>query len=215
MYKRVEALGGQCGVDSRKDGLQGSVFWFTFPYRPDFNAAEFHANEMQSNTFCRKSSSRTKKNSLILPCIDDEQNYSKPLKILLVDDSASILKVTSRLLRMQGHIVETAANGFQGLEKLKEGYNNGEYDLMLTDLQMPVMDGFECTERFRLWEQQQRQTQEALGHSQRELFLIVGMSANSDNQSKQQALELGMNEFLVKPFPYKDLHKIFVKHCVC
>jgi PleD family two-component response regulator len=62
-----------------------------------------------------------------------------PLRILLTDDTPSILKVVGRLLRSNGHTVETAVNGIKSLEMLKAAYEKGECDLLLTDLQVRVL----------------------------------------------------------------------------
>ena len=85
------------------------------------------------------------------------------LKILLTDDAPTILKVVGRLLRSNGHSVETAVNGNQSLESLKKFYASNECDVLLTDLQMPVMDGIESTKRFRVWEEAQQCLLDAQG----------------------------------------------------
>jgi hypothetical protein len=108
---RIEALGGETGVQSRSDGNQGSQFWFTFPYRP-FYEMNAGPNEIDVGL-----------------TVSPESRH-----ILLVDDSLYILKVTSRLLTMNGHTVETAINGSIGLERLKRPHY---FDMVITDLQMP------------------------------------------------------------------------------
>ena len=143
-----------------------------------------------------------------------------PRRILLIDDSLSILKVVSRLLKLNGHTVDTASNGLLGLEKLKSTYESQEYDMVLTDLQMPVMDGIEATDRFRKFESEEieKRSQSAKRMSGKgngkagKRLLIVGMSANSDEQSKKDALETGMDYFFTKPFAYKDLEPILLQH---
>ena len=104
--------------------------------------------------------------------------------------------------------VETATNGSQSLDKLKRGYTNQDIDLLLTDLQMPVMDGIECAKRFRAWEEEQQCVLDALGLPRRPRFVIVGMSANSDAQSRQDAMDAGMDLFCGKPFNYQDFESI-------
>ena len=137
LAKRIEALGGACGVRDRRDGKQGSVFWFTFPYRPDEqDEPSVHLD-------------------FVPPALDQEGSGAPgtvpdaeegpgpestkkptlpPLRILLTDDAASILKVTSRFLKAYGHTVGTAENGNQSLECLKKEF--GLYDLLITDLQV-------------------------------------------------------------------------------
>jgi signal transduction histidine kinase len=142
---RVKALGGTCGVRDRDDGKQGSVFWFTFPYRPD------ELSEVTDECGAGAGAG----GGLVLPIpppvdVKEASPALPPLRILLTDDSASILKVTKRFLERNGHTVETAENGNQSLERLKA--KHGEFDLLITDLQMPVMDGFEAVRRYREWE---------------------------------------------------------------
>ena len=195
LSKRIEALGGSAGVTSRADGMQGSMFWFTFPYRPDEETARTDVHV----------EAQTKIDSSVVDLLDSIQSR----KILIVDDSLSILKVTSRLLKMNGHSVETASNGSIGLKRLKEAYDSEEFDMILTDLQMPVMDGVEATSRFRKFENDQMlKDEQDPSKTRKKRMLIVGMSANSDFQSKQEALNSGMDYFVTKPFAYKDLQPI-------
>ena len=198
LSKRIEALGGMAGVTSRSDNKQGSMFWFTFPYRPDEQAAlvDVHVD--------------------IIPGVgvDIMTDHIQPIRILIVDDSLSILKVTSRLLKMNGHSVETASNGSIGLKRLKEVYDNGDIDMVLTDLQMPVMDGVEATSRFRKFESEKMMEYDGKCMNRRKKLLIVGMSANSDTQSKEEALNSGMDYFVTKPFAYKDLMQI-LSNAIC
>ena len=72
-------------------------------------------------------------------------------------------------------------------------------------LQMPVMDGFEATKRFRTWEDEQQQAMRQQGKTPLPHVPIVGMSANSDAQSRQDALDSGMDAFCPKPFNFKEL----------
>ena len=108
LLKRVEALGGSNGVSDRPDGRQGSMFWFSFPYRPD--RAAYLDSLLTKST--------------IIPEIRRSSSHESMRKttILLVDDSPSILRVVSRLLQMNGHVVKTASNGFNGLKMLKDAY---------------------------------------------------------------------------------------------
>jgi CheY-like chemotaxis protein len=137
-----------------------------------------------------------------------------PRKILLIDDSLSILKVVSRLLKLNGHTVDTASNGLLGLEKLKKTFDTEDYDMVLTDLQMPIMDGIEATDRYRKFESEENLKKPTPGAKleNKKRLLIVGMSANSDEQSKKDALETGMDYFFTKPFAYKDLQPILLHH---
>ena len=154
LSKRVEALGGSCGVESRPDGEEGSLIWFTFPYRPDRSmmSTGHHDEENEIERKVRDEDDEYELRRIESDAdIDDASTDSydsinpvtnavgvtKPLRILLIDDTTSILKVTTRMLLLKGHTVITAMNGSQGLDKLKKGYQDEEFDLCLTDLQMP------------------------------------------------------------------------------
>ena len=193
LSKRTEALGGTAGVTSRSDGHQGSMFWFTFPYKPDFILAKVDAY-------------------IDAVSVDEDQPMClhKPRHVLIVDDSLSILKVTARLLKINGHTATTAANGSIGLEMLKESMVNDDFDMVLTDIQMPVMDGIEATVLFRqfekeLMEKQNRAMPGCAIKKYRKRMLIIGMSATTDDHSRLRALNAGVDFFIPKPFAYKDL----------
>jgi PleD family two-component response regulator len=64
-------------------------------------------------------------------------NGTPSVKILLTDDTQTILKVVGRMLKTNGHPIETAVNGSQALERMKSSYVDNDIDVLLTDLQMP------------------------------------------------------------------------------
>ena len=80
----------------------------------------------------------------------------EPLRILIIEDSITVIVIVTKLLEKKGHIVESAKNGFSGLNRLKEVFNTrSDFDLVLLDVQMPVLDGFECVSRYRAFEVEQ------------------------------------------------------------
>ena len=206
----MDALGGNCEVGNRDDGCQGSVFGFSLPYCPDPKHINSNSNVnvnfqslisavdvigVEENSHGGKTN--TKKSTV------------PPMRILLVDDAPSILKVTRRFLEAHGHTVDTAENGSEALEKLKRGrVNSGTghatIDLMITDIQMPVMDGVECTTRFRQWESKLSLTAssnrlESQGENdESDRLVIVGMSANNDDKFARETLSMGFDSFIAK-----------------
>jgi len=130
LAKRIEALEGTCGVRNRLDGKQGSAFWFTFPYRPDVAALEEYEAMLSGKHKGSSSGNPTQRSGG-----NGTPGRTLPqLRILLTDDSPAILKVTTRFLEKAGHVVETADNGNQSLERLKVARD--DFDLLITDLQV-------------------------------------------------------------------------------
>ena len=234
----MDALGGTCDVLNRDDGCQGSVFGFSFPYRPDpqLHSPQFiesqksvlhHASMSESSCSESKDDGDDIEDMSLKGFLLESQRDSKrllstttsmpPLRILVVDDSPSIMKVTKRFLTEHGHTVDTAENGSEALTKLKQVRAGGTsnvsiYDMMLTDIQMPVMDGMECTKRCRQWESEGSvaiattsklskgaKSEKSEGHSVRSSrLLIVGMSANNDDEVAREGLIAGMDGFIGK-----------------
>ena len=94
---------------------------------------------------------------------------------------------------MTGAEVETAENGKIAVEKV-EASPEGLYDLVLMDVQMPVMNGYEATKRIR-----------ALDDPAQAGITILAMTANAFDEDRKEALEYGMNGFLSKPIVVEEL----------
>ena len=123
----------------------------------------------------------------------DYQEKFKNKRILLVEDNEMNREIAVELLEEYGFSMETAENGAQAVEMVaasKAGY----YDLILMDIQMPVMDGYEATRRIR-----------ALKDPHLADIVILAMTANAFEEDKQEAIENGMNGFLTKPIDIKQL----------
>jgi signal transduction histidine kinase/CheY-like chemotaxis protein/urease gamma subunit len=108
--------------------------------------------------------------------------------VLLVEDNGINQVVAGEMLRSLGLTFDIAEDGQQACIKLS---NSSDYDLILMDIQMPVMDGKEATKRIR---------QE--GNKD---IPIIGLSANAMKQDFEKAIESGMNEYLTKPIKRSDL----------
>ena len=113
--------------------------------------------------------------------------------ILLVEDNELNREIAQEILREYGFLVDSAENGAVAVEKVSTAAP-GSYDLVLMDVQMPIMDGYTATRKIR-----------ALDDPARAKLPILAMTANAFNEDRRNALESGMNGFLSKPIVIDDL----------
>ncbi|MBI3242070.1 MAG: response regulator [Chloroflexi bacterium] len=111
------------------------------------------------------------------------------LKILLAEDHAVNRKLATLLLQRAGHQVDVAENGQEAVEAVQHRH----YDLVLMDVQMPEMDGFEATSLIRAQEGDERHTP------------IVAMTAHAMQGDRERCLKAGMDDYLSKPIEPKEL----------
>ena len=104
------------------------------------------------------------------------------------------------ILNEYGFLVDTAENGAEAVKKVKNSAP-GTYDLVLMDIQMPVMNGYEATEQIRALEDP------ALAQ-----IRILAMTANAFDEDRKQALKCGMDGFLSKPIVIEELISILQKN---
>ena len=117
----------------------------------------------------------------------------KDKRILLVEDNELNREIAEEILGAYGFKIETAENGAVALDKVKASVP-GYYDLILMDVQMPVMNGYEATRRIR-----------ALNDAKLATIPILAMTANVFDEDRQQAAEYGMDGFLSKPIVMDEL----------
>ena len=124
-----------------------------------------------------------------------EVEIPKNLKVLYAEDNPVNQRVTQLLLQKTGITCEIAENGKTAFEKIQQ--NN--YDLVLMDMQMPVMDGVESTKKIREYEKEK---------NIEEPVYIVAVTANAFSEDKQKCFDAGMNDFISKPFKQNELKRI-------
>ena len=118
------------------------------------------------------------------------------MRLLVVEDNELNMEITTTVLEEAGFVVDQAVNGQAALEKVATAAP-GQYALVLMDIQMPVMDGYEATRRIR-----------ALPDPAKAQIPIVAMTANAFAEDRENALAAGMNEHIAKPF---DIHTLLWK----
>ena len=118
--------------------------------------------------------------------------------VLVVEDNAVNQAVALSMLESLGCHCHVAADGIEGVEAVKMG----NYDLVLMDCQMPLMDGFEATRLIREWEEDQGA----------KLNTIIAVTENALEDARQRCIDAGMNDYLSKPFTVDQLQQMLEKH---
>lgn len=111
-------------------------------------------------------------------------------KVLIAEDSSVIQSLTKRILSTQNFSIESAKNGEQVLELLE----TKNYDAILMDINMPGMDGMECTKRIR-----------ALGDENKKNIPIIAITGNAKNYSEDDFEKAGITEYMQKPLKWDVL----------
>ncbi len=169
----IDIMGGTINVESIEG--QGSRFSVRLPLRMANEAAPETAADDGSDSI-------------------DTRGHT----ILLVEDSPANVLVASNLLETYGFGVDVAEHGAAALRKLATG--NG-YFAILMDVQMPVMDGLECTRRIR-----QDEADNGRPH-----MPIIGMTAHAQASDREKCFAAGMDAYLAKPFDPRDLRRLLVE----
>ena len=129
---------------------------------------------------------------------DDVREVLADKKILLVEDNDLNAEIAIELLAEEKIVVDRAKDGAECLDKLEKAVS-GYYDMILMDIQMPEMDGYQATEMIR-----------NLGNS-RAAVPIVAMTANAFEEDRQKALDAGMNAHVSKPVDMNVLFRVMAK----
>ena len=120
------------------------------------------------------------------------------LKILLVEDNLLNQRIVLFSLKKFNHVVTIANNGLEAVEK----FSTAQYDVILMDIMMPVMDGLEATVKIREVEE---------NNNAGKRTPIIALTANTMDNDRNKCLSYGMDEFMSKPFDIEKLNVIFHK----
>ena len=178
----------------------------------DWSDIEVEAKAAGVTAFCSKPMFMSDLREILMSALGQKQTDAaqgllpeknadfKGKQILLVEDNELNREIAQEILREYGFLVDTAENGAVAVEKVSTAAP-GSYDLVLMDVQMPIMDGYTANRKIR-----------ALDDPARATLPIIAMTANAFDEDRRNALESGMNGFLSKPIVIGDLvqelHKI-------
>lgn len=170
----VELQGGRITVDSIED--QGSTFSVHIPYV--IGGSDDIAGSSRNHV------------------ITTHRDSLKNMSILLVEDNDINRLYATSILKTWECKVDMAENGYVAVEKIKDN----DFDIVLMDIQMPVMDGFEATKAIRL------------GESPKNSIPIIALTANATRKDIEKCLAAGMNDCIPKPFTPEDLFRMLFKY---
>jgi CheY-like chemotaxis protein len=172
----VELLGGKIWMEYSEPG-KGSEFRFTLPYKP------VHPKSTDNNA----EEKETKKEASI-------KTTSKELKVLVAEDDETSYQYLSILLKDLVGTILFARNGKEAVEMFKD---NPDIDLILMDMRMPVMSGFQAVKEIRKLDKN---------------IVIIAQTAHALTGDKEKIMAAGCNDYLAKPTSGKALKNIIAKH---
>ena len=171
----------------------------------DWSDVEEEAREAGVTAFCEKPLFMSQLRELLANPVPKKEDSKKRVldhngkRILLVEDNELNMEIAQTILEDAGFVIDTANDGVEAV-KIMEKAVPGQYDLILMDIQMPVMNGYEAAKRIR-----------ALQNREVASVPIIAMTANAFEEDKERSYEAGMNGHLPKPVSVETLMNMIHK----
>lgn len=173
----VQSMGGEISFESTTG--KGSSFNVIIEFKSDKKAIVSNVESERKNSMAR---------------FNNEIGVLYPLRILVAEDNSTNLAFIMTVLRKLGYTPDAVVNGQEVLDIMKEN----KYDIILMDIQMPVMDGITATKEIHKRMPKGQQP------------IIIAVTANAAGSNKLTYLEAGLDDFISKPFTSKDLEKLII-----
>ena len=169
----IEAMGGSIAVNSTEG--KGSKFTVDIPFKTVLETDDEEPDKQQE---------------------PKSENYDFTGKrVLLAEDNEMNQMIATEILENVGFLIDIAANGQEAVDKVRTGAD-GYYDIILMDIQMPVMDGYEATKQIR-----------DLDDPAKAGIPILAVTANAFEEDRKNSLDIGMNGHLSKPYDIPEMMK--------
>ena len=182
--KFINAMGGTIYAVNREG--KGSQFFFNLPFELG------NPNNIKTADYNTQTSSDTSLPKLKLNLADSKKYLRK--RILLVEDNETNRKVANHFLSRKGYFIDNATNGKEAIEILSKK----DFDIVLMDIEMPIMDGFETTLNIRKGKAGEKNIE----------IPVIGMTAHIGKYYQDRCYEVGMNSYASKPIRFNDLERI-------
>ncbi len=196
----VRMMGGRIGVENLPQG--GSRFWFEIKFRKQSPAAPQKLPAAETAPISTTGSDNTGRDNpaaslknIAGPPRDIAEESHLSVRILLVEDNPTNQKVVKNAVKKAGYPIDIVDNG----KKVAGALSKADYDLILMDVQMPEMDGFETTKKIRREEGEKKHVP------------IIAMTAYAMKGDREKCLEAGMDDYISKPIDLQKLLKVIEK----